>query len=153
LLLERQRAPRSTTNRQQQQRQRQQQQQQHVPPSSSTTTQNIVNNNKCTPSSSNSPVGMWVRPLPVEHGPGYTSLGFAFGEGSSDGSGGGAGGGGEGDGAFIYISDVSTIYASTLAFLQRTKIAVLVLDGLLWADRRPSHQTVQEALELVRLLR
>lgn len=69
--------------------------------------------------------GMWVTPLPVEHGRDYTSLGFAFGVGSAG-------------GAFIYISDVSTIYTETMSWLQRTKIAVLVLDGMLWDMPRPS---------------
>ena len=83
--------------------------------------------------------GMWVTPVPVEHGADYTSLGFGFGVGSAD-------------GAFIYISDVSAIYPATMTWLLGIKIAVLVLDGLLWDFARPSHQSVLDALELVKTL-
>jgi ribonuclease BN (tRNA processing enzyme) len=81
--------------------------------------------------------------IPVEHGPGYLSLGFVFGA--------------SGNNRVVYISDVSRVSDVTLAFLQSPAvqpIRVLVVDALLefGAKDHFSHFTLARAWDLVRAL-
>jgi phosphoribosyl 1,2-cyclic phosphodiesterase len=83
--------------------------------------------------------GLLVEAFPVEHGPGFMSLGFAFGP----------------DGAkFVYISDVSAVPPGTLTRLRQFDIATLVVDCLdPGKTAYPSHFSLPQALALARTLR
>ena len=79
-------------------------------------------------------------PLPVEHGRGYISLGFAF---------------GADDDKFVYISDVSSIPTETMSVLRGfERIGWLVIDSLsLGSGSYPTHISSDEALGYARQLR
>lgn len=80
--------------------------------------------------------GLPVHSFPVEHGPGYISLGFVFGSGQ-----------------FVYISDVSKLPEETIIYLQSVQpIEVLVIDALGWC-KHTTHMGVDEALAVVELLK
>lgn len=94
------------------------------------------------------PTGHTFRPLdkepfevtafPVEHGPGFMSLGFAFGEDHAK---------------FVYISDVSRIPEPTLELLKSWRIKILVLDCLdPGPEAYPTHFSLPQALDCIREL-
>ena len=77
----------------------------------------------------------------VWHGENYTCLGFGF---------------GRKDKRLVYISDVSEIPETTMNHLARGgagTIAVLVLDAMTYDNTRPTHQSVKDALSIVRALK
>lgn len=79
--------------------------------------------------------------IPVWHGENYTCLGFGF---------------GRKDKRLVYISDVSEIPETTMNHLARGgagTIAVLVLDAMTYDNTRPTHQSVKDALSIVRALK
>ena len=88
-----------------------------------------------------------ITPLPVEHGPDYISLGFAFGR----------------EDVVVYLSDVSGLPAGTWRYLRALpRIRLLVVDAL-WQGstaghpsrfrQHPVHFDLPETLALVRRLR
>eukprot|EP00658_Telonema_sp_P-2_P045882 TRINITY_DN3392_c0_g1_i12.p1 TRINITY_DN3392_c0_g1~~TRINITY_DN3392_c0_g1_i12.p1 ORF type:complete len:193 (+),score=31.51 TRINITY_DN3392_c0_g1_i12:787-1365(+) len=81
--------------------------------------------------------GLWIQPVPVVHGPGFCSLGFAFGEFEK---------------RFVYLSDVSSLPTESSRMLKSWKIETLVLDCLLPDRSTASHLGLPEVLKLVREL-
>eukprot|EP00300_Choanocystis_sp_HF-7_P014124 c18573_g1_i5.p1 GENE.c18573_g1_i5~~c18573_g1_i5.p1 ORF type:complete len:333 (+),score=53.90 c18573_g1_i5:714-1712(+) len=81
--------------------------------------------------------GFEILPLPVWHGPGYESLGFAFGNRHR----------------VVYLSDVSEVPEETLQVIMSRTVDLLVVDSLTWDIPRLSHFCVLQALDLIRKIR
>lgn len=83
--------------------------------------------------------GLSVIPLPVMHGEDLVSLGFAFTVGCIH---------------VVYLSDISRILPETLNFIRYRlpQTDILVVDALHPSKRNPVHFSLEEAIELMRLI-
>jgi phosphoribosyl 1,2-cyclic phosphodiesterase len=83
--------------------------------------------------------GLDVIPLPVMHGEDLESLGFAFTLGSIH---------------VVYLSDISRILPETLDFIRDClpQTDILVVDALHPSKRNPVHFSLDEAMELMKLI-
>ena len=81
-------------------------------------------------------VDLEIKPFEVEHGVGYMSLGFLFGTKER----------------CAYISDVSRIPESVIEMLKESNISLLVIDSIAESPR-PSHFSISQAVETVKLLK
>ena len=55
-----------------------------------------------------------------------------------------------GAGCALYLSDFTSWQSQTLAEVKKGKVDVLFIDALLWDKARPSHQSVLDALDVIR---
>jgi phosphoribosyl 1,2-cyclic phosphodiesterase len=83
--------------------------------------------------------GIEIVPLPVMHGEDLVSFGFAFTLGRLN---------------VVYLSDISRMLPETLEFIRNRlpQTSILVIDALHPTKRTPVHYTLEEALEVAKLL-
>lgn len=84
--------------------------------------------------------GLKVIPLPVMHGEDLISLGFAFRVGSQN---------------IVYLSDISRMPPQTLEYIQNKlpRTDVLIVDALKYQSLHPVHYSMEQAIELAKVLR